>query len=507
MNVIYGVLDMWKRAVSCFLVLVIGICCLCPLSAGAYSSVSFMLRSGSPFNITSDFDGIMLLNYYFSSSSDSTVLNSPDKFCDLSFTDGIWNGSEISSLSSPSLLNQSNVGYSVTSAYDSASSRFIYCLTFSVPVSAGDSFNLSVSSSSFASLYSSYCYIYSLPGVSCVRRVFSSGSDAAYTLKSSNQHLVFFHDPSRSNYIYSSQNISDLTRTISSSFGLDLVKNGYTGCYAVYSTPYGAASGSDISLDVLVETFCFSVYECLTDVQQSGGSMDYTDDSGSGSGGSGFDDSNIISAIKNIPAKIGEFFTSALDSAVNSIRSFLEDLFMPDPEIITKEVELLHSKFIWYESVKDLVNDVVENITALDGKEPGQIYLNIPSNNTLTLGGLGSSKPLVIDLSWFSKYRSTVHTVFSAFLWIMYIWRLLHTLPNIINGVGGAVGAPYVANTAMANAEASAERKEAALAREENTLMNAQKMDDFYYVKDQLANDNNDARDILSGLSKPFEER
>ncbi len=439
---------MCKRVVSCLLVLVLGVCCLCPLSVAAYSSITETNRTPiNPFSVTSDVDGLVVLNMFFFSQSDTITINSPEKLAEVSFNgSGVWNGSDTLNLSSSSLYDQANIGYSISDVYESSSKFFVYCLSLSVPVSAGDSFSVSAVPSSYVYSYSQYCRMYTLPGVSALRRVYCSTSDSSYTLKSDNQHLVFAYIayPATASWYYSSTNPGQLSTIATGSTNLDPVYVTGTGAFGAFTTSYGLSSGSDIGL-VFKETkqpFDFSVFECLTGVEQSGGSMDAPGGSGGdNSGGSSFDDSNIISSILALPERIGNFFADALSSAVNTIRSFLEDLFIPDPELINKEVELLHSKFIWYESVKDLVNDVVENIIALDGQEPGQVYLNIPSNNSLTFGGLGGSKPIAIDLSWFAAYRSTVHLIFSAFLWIMYVWRLLHILPGIINGAAGAAGA------------------------------------------------------------------
>ncbi len=434
---------------SCFLALILLIGCLCPLSVSAYSAVTSTYRQPlNPFSVTSDVDGLVVLNMFFFSQSDTSVINSPEKLAEVSFKDdGIWNGSDISLLSSTSLYGQSNIGYSISEVYNPDSTYFVYRLLLSIPVSAGDSFYISVAPSSLLYTSGNVVRMFTIPGASALRRVYRSTSDPLYTLQSDNQHFVFtyFAHDVKNKFVFDRTNWGNLADVAAGSTNLDFVSAGIAGSSALFTTPYGLASGSDIAVQFTENgmnagvPFDFSVYECLTGVDQTGGSMDDTGDSGGSSGGSGFDDSNIISAIKNIPDKVGAFFKTALDNAVTAIGNFIKDLFLPDPEIIKKEVEFIQDKFSWFEVVVTLVTGVVDKIKEMDGTVPGVIYLNITSNDSMTLGSI-SGKMVALDFSWFADYRGTVHTILAAFLWFMYLWRLLHMLPGIINGAAGAVG-------------------------------------------------------------------
>lgn len=41
-------------------------------------------------------------------------------------------------------------------------------------------------------------------------------------------------------------------------------------------------------------------------------------------------------------------------------------------------------------------------------------------------------------MSWYARYKPIVDPFLSAFMWLVFSWRIFTQLPNIINGVGSA---------------------------------------------------------------------
>lgn len=67
------------------------------------------------------------------------------------------------------------------------------------------------------------------------------------------------------------------------------------------------------------------------------------------------------------------------------------------------------------------------------GSTPPVIYIDLGASDSYDIGG----KTVFMDLSWYAEYKPTVDIILSAFLWLWFIWRLLHTLPGILQGTSG----------------------------------------------------------------------
>ena len=51
----------------------------------------------------------------------------------------------------------------------------------------------------------------------------------------------------------------------------------------------------------------------------------------------------------------------------------------------------------------------------------------------------GIEDAYIIDLAWYAPFKSVGDVIVIAFCWILFIWKLLHDLPGIINGVSGVI--------------------------------------------------------------------
>lgn len=66
--------------------------------------------------------------------------------------------------------------------------------------------------------------------------------------------------------------------------------------------------------------------------------------------------------------------------------------------------------------------------------EPPVIYIHL--GDTEGSYNIGGTVPF-LDLRWYARYKPTVDTLISAFLWICFVWRMLLKLPGIISGMPG----------------------------------------------------------------------
>lgn len=66
------------------------------------------------------------------------------------------------------------------------------------------------------------------------------------------------------------------------------------------------------------------------------------------------------------------------------------------------------------------------------GSRPPIIYIDL-SNKSWAMGG----RIAFIDLTWYAEYKTTMDYILSAFLWLLFLWRVFLNLPSILEGLPG----------------------------------------------------------------------
>lgn len=126
-----------------------------------------------------------------------------------------------------------------------------------------------------------------------------------------------------------------------------------------------------------------------------------------------------------MPAAIGEFI-------LNGIR----EIFVPSEDFITEKVEALQAEFTFADSIITTGKYIGYSFQGM-GTEPPVIYVNLADNRTgLDMGG----EVAFLDLRWYEEYKPTVDMILSAFLWLMFAWRVFVHLPGILRGLPGFTG-------------------------------------------------------------------
>ena len=69
------------------------------------------------------------------------------------------------------------------------------------------------------------------------------------------------------------------------------------------------------------------------------------------------------------------------------------------------------------------------------GTRPPVIYIDLGSSTSWAIGG----RTIFLDLTWYSKYKPTMDNVISAFLWLLFAWRLFLKVPGLLRGEGGTI--------------------------------------------------------------------
>ena len=123
-----------------------------------------------------------------------------------------------------------------------------------------------------------------------------------------------------------------------------------------------------------------------------------------------------------------------------------------DGEEHNSSVRDIIGAFNWWKDVADIGKTFVEQVSASEvaayaysadtfgGNPPGAP--SIPLNLGLAQSSYGvdyGGEVEMLDLSWYTPYKSTVDTLISGFMWVAFFWVLFRRAPAIISGAGLAV--------------------------------------------------------------------
>lgn len=117
---------------------------------------------------------------------------------------------------------------------------------------------------------------------------------------------------------------------------------------------------------------------------------------------------------------------------IELLQNLFQFIFVPSQERIDAITNTVKAKFEFVDSVKTAINSVKDILNNL-GNAP-KITLNLKATKYTE-----AQNAVVFDLSWYAPYKTYGDLVITGFVYLMFIWRLFVTLPNIINGSGGAV--------------------------------------------------------------------
>lgn len=174
-----------------------------------------------------------------------------------------------------------------------------------------------------------------------------------------------------------------------------------------------------------------------------------------------------ITALLNFLASI----IRAIGGIVQSLLEGLLHLFLPNQEDwddINLQFETLTAPFGW---IKEFIAEAASNISLLlfgrnvtdfdvaetedaelvrggSGQrsvDPDIVYdpnsgapkIPVRFSNSSSEYFSGIENAYILDLNWYAPYKPVGDVIIIAFCWIMFIWRVLHDLPNIISGGSG----------------------------------------------------------------------
>lgn len=106
----------------------------------------------------------------------------------------------------------------------------------------------------------------------------------------------------------------------------------------------------------------------------------------------------------------------------------LETLFIPSEERLTAISDTVTSKFAFIDSIKEGINEIQDMLNNM-GNSPVLESSNIESKYY-------NGKLTIIDMSWYAPFKPYGDVVITCFVYILFIWRLFVSVPNIVNGSG-----------------------------------------------------------------------
>lgn len=104
---------------------------------------------------------------------------------------------------------------------------------------------------------------------------------------------------------------------------------------------------------------------------------------------------------------------------------------MPSEEKIQALVDTVKSKFDFIETIKIAATSLLDIIKGI-GIVPS-ISINLPETKYTP------AFTSVVDFSWFEPYKNYTDLIITGFVYVMFLWRLIIRLPDIISGSGGFI--------------------------------------------------------------------
>lgn len=141
---------------------------------------------------------------------------------------------------------------------------------------------------------------------------------------------------------------------------------------------------------------------------------------------------NLIEGVGNIINYLNPFSENFFGYKITEMfKTLLTDLFVPDEELINSKLTEIQGKFSFVDRIKIAANSIKELIE--DTKSAPTLKINIGSTK------YNESKVItLIDMSWYAPYKQYGDMFISAFMYLLFIWRVYSNLPNIISGVGNS---------------------------------------------------------------------
>lgn len=117
----------------------------------------------------------------------------------------------------------------------------------------------------------------------------------------------------------------------------------------------------------------------------------------------------------------------------------LKALFVPSEDSINNLVNSVKSHFGFVDTIKDTAKTIEDMFSNTENLP--KVTLTLPENKWY------NGQITVIDLSWYAPYKQYGDVVISAFIYVLFLWRIFINLPGIISGAGGGINDVSIASS------------------------------------------------------------
>ena len=183
---------------------------------------------------------------------------------------------------------------------------------------------------------------------------------------------------------------------------------------------------------------------------------------------------DIWDFIKTIPGSLADVITGPIVGALTNIWDLITSIpqaiaeaisaiFVPDADFITEKWNAIRSRFAFADAIASSGEMILGVLQGID-PEPPVIYVELgDAEGSYYLGG----QVAFLDLRWYARYKPTGDAIISAFLWMVFVWRMFIKLPGIIAGLPGDFVMQGVIDLGLAD-RLPARKKEFENERQEN---------------------------------------
>ena len=153
---------------------------------------------------------------------------------------------------------------------------------------------------------------------------------------------------------------------------------------------------------------------------------------------------DIWQLIKGIPAALADVITGPIVGGLTKIGELIKSIpqaiaeaisaiFVPREDFLTAKWEAIRAEFAFADSIMTSGDMILGVLNGID-PEPPVIYIDLgASEGSYDIGG----EVPFMDLRWYERYKPTGDAIISAFLWLVFVWRMFIKLPGIIGGLPG----------------------------------------------------------------------
>lgn len=151
------------------------------------------------------------------------------------------------------------------------------------------------------------------------------------------------------------------------------------------------------------------------------------------------------------------------DSIAEAVGNVIKSIFVPDADFISDKWNSIRSRFDFADSISSSGELILDVLNGID-PEPPVIYIDLgASEGSYDIGG----EVPFLDLRWYERYKPTGDAIISAFLWLVFAWRMFIKLPGIIGGLPGDFVMQGVVNLGLSE-HLPARKKEYEYERQQN---------------------------------------